>query len=324
MARLGSGEFTYDVSGDNWGNVPDGWYFKEVASVAVDSKDNVYVLNRGNHPVIVFNPEGEVIRSWGEGVFTNPHGVTVAPDDTLWMVDNLEHSIQRFSPEGKHLQTLTEKHRQSPVMSGKPVNGPTRVAIDPRNGEILVVDGYGNARVHRYSEDGKHLLLSWGESGTDPGQFNIVHDIAVDRDGWVYIADRENRRVQVFSPNGKTEAQWNNFSRTAAVHVSNGDKQLVYVGEYFGGTFEGYYGAMRIGPRVSILDTDGNVLARLGEDTFGDEPGRFYAPHAIATDSKGDIYVGEVSYAEFGGSMDPPRELRSLQKLVHRPALETV
>lgn len=316
MATLGSGRFTYEVSGENWGKLPEGWFYREATAVDVDSKDNVYVFNRGNHPMIVFDSEGNVLRSWGEGVFTSPHGVTIAPDDMVWCVDNRDHSIRRFTPEGKLLMTLVEKDNPAPPMSGRPVNHPTRVAIDPRNGDILVADGYGNARVHRFSPDGKRLLASWGESGTDPGQFNLVHDIAIDRDGYIYIGDRENRRVQVFSPDGKLEARWCDFSRTAAVHVSKGEEQLVYVGEYFGGGVPTYYTAMRLGPRVSILDTKGNVLARLGDQPFGDEPGRFYAPHMVATDSKGNIYVAEVSYAEFGRHMDPPKELRSMQKLV--------
>jgi len=316
MAILGNKQFTYEVSGDNWGKLPEGWFYKEATAVDVDSKDNVYVFNRGNHPMIVFDSGGNVLRSWGEGIFTNPHAVTIGPDDTVWCVDNVDNSIRQFTPEGKLLFTLTERN-PSPVMSGKPFNRPTRVAIDPRNGEILVADGYGNARVHRFSGDGKRLLASWGESGTDPGQFNIVHDIAIDRSGWIYIADRENRRIQVFSPDGKFEAQWVNFSRTAAVHVSNGDEQLVYVGEYFAVDPEVCSIAMRLGPRLSILDTKGKLLARLGEHPCGDEPGRFYAPHAVAVDSKGDIYVAEVSYSErFDKQKEPTKELRSMQKLI--------
>jgi DNA-binding beta-propeller fold protein YncE len=305
MVTIGSGEFTYEVSGNNWGNLPEGWFYSEATAVDVDSSDNVYVFNRGNHPMIVFDSEGDILRSWGEGLFVNPHGVTVGPDNTIWCVE-----------DGKLLFTLAERNNPSPVMSGKPVNGPTRVAIDPRNGEILVADGYGNARVHRYTPNGKRLLNSWGKSGTEPGQFNIVHDIAVDPEGWIYIGDRENRRIQVFSHDGKFETQWVNFSRAAAVHVSSGKEQLVYVGEYFGGGNEGYQEAQRIGPRISILDTKGNLRARLGESTFGDAPGRFFAPHAVATDSRGDVYVAEVSYAEFGRHMNPPKELRSMQKLI--------
>ena len=317
MAILGSGRFTYEVSGENWGNLPEGWFYKEATSVDIDSEDNVYVFNRGNHPMIVFNTDGEVLRSWGEGQFTNPHGVTVAPDDTLWLVDNHEHSIGHYTPEGKLISTLAEKNKQSPKFSGKPVNGPTRVAIDPRNEEVLVADGYGNARVHRYSPDGKKLLSSFGEPGTDPGQFVIVHDIAVDKDGWIFIGDRENRRIQIFSPEGKFETQWINLSRAAAVHIGKTDEQLVYVGEYLGDPGKkSYLEAPNTGPRISVFDRDGNLLTRLGKETCGDEPGRFYAPHYIATDSQGNIYEAEVAHAEYGRYLDPPRELRSIQKLV--------
>ena len=318
MAILGSGEHAYEVSGENWGRLPEGWFLKEATSVDVDSKDNVYVFNRGNHPMIVFDTEGNVLRSWGEdGVFTNPHAVTVAPDDTVWCVDNQDHSIRRFSPEGELLFTLNERHRHAPAMGGEPFCSPTRVAVDPRNGDILVADGYGNARVHRFSPDGGTLLASWGEAGTGPGQFNIVHDIAVDDDGYIYIGDRENRRVQVFAPDGALEARWGDLSRAAAVHLAGG---LLFVGEYYAGGAEAYKVAGNLGPRVSVLDKKGAVLARLGEEAFGDEPGRFWAPHGIASDSRGDLYVAEVSHAEYGRHLDPPRELRSLQKLVKREA----
>ena len=318
MAVLGSGNFTYEVSGKNWGKLPEGWSYREATSVDVDSSDNVYIFNRGSHPMIILDSNGNFLRSWGEGLFTSPHGVTIDPDDSVWCVDNKDHSIRKFTGEGRLVFTLAGRNRPSPAMSGKPFNGPTRVAIDPRNREILVADGYGNARVHRFSPDGKKILNSWGESGTDPGQFNIVHDIAIDRDGWIYIGDRENRRIQIFSPDGRFETQWGNFSRTACVHISGGNEPLVYVGEYFGGGPEAYQTGKRLGPRISILDTRGNLIERLGDKPFGDEPGRFYAPHAVATDSRGDIYVAEVSYTEFGMLMTPPRELRSMQKLIRK------
>ena len=101
-------------------------------------------------------------------------------------------------------------------MSGEPFHRCTHTALSPK-GEIYVSDGYGNARVHKYSPDGK-LLMSWGEPGTDPGQFNIVHNIVRDGDGWVYVADRENHRVQVFDGNGKYETQWNNMHRPCGLY----------------------------------------------------------------------------------------------------------
>jgi hypothetical protein len=316
MATLGSGRFTYEVSGENWGAIPEDWTYKEATAVSVDSKDNVYVFNRGGHSMIVFDSEGNILRSWGEGVFSSPHGVTIGPDDSVYCADNGDHTVRKLTTEGKLLTTLGSADRPALPMSGEPFNGPTHLAVDPRNGDLYVSDGYTNARVHKYTPDGKHLL-SWGESGTDPGQFNIVHNIATDKEGWVYVADRENRRVQVFDPKGRLEAVWNNFSKAACVYIDQRGEQLAYVGEYYGGIGTNYKGT-QLGPRVSIMDTQGNVLARLGEQSYGDEPGRFYSPHGIAVDSKGDIYVAEVSWSEFGKNMDPPGDLRSMQKLVKK------
>ena len=109
-------------------------------------------------------------------------------------------------------------------MSGEPFHRCTHTALSPK-GEIYVSDGYGNARVHKYTPDGK-LLMSWGEPGTDPGEFNIVHNIVCDADGWVYVADRENHRVQVFDGNGKYETQWNNLHRPCALHCCGGKPEI--------------------------------------------------------------------------------------------------
>ena len=316
MVSLGSGSLTYEVSGENWGNIPEDWTYKEATAVAVDSKDNVYVFNRGTHPMVVFDPQGNVLRTWGDGIFANPHGVTIGPDDSVYCVDNFDHTVRKFTPDGKLLMTLGAENQHSPAMSGIPFNEPTHLAVDPHTGDLYVADGYANARVHKFSPDG-HLLFSWGESGTDPGQFNIVHNIVTDKNGWVYVADRENHRIQVFDSNGKYETQWVNLSRAACIYVDHRDDQLVYVGEYYGGIQTNVAGK-RLGPRVSILDLKGNVLARVSDVSYGDEPGRFYSPHGIAADSKGDIYVAEVSWSDYGSSMDPPRELRSLQKLIRQ------
>ena len=210
--------------------------------------------------------------------------------------------------------TLGTPGQPSAPMGGDPFCVPAHLAVDPRNGDLYVADGYSNARVHRFTPDGK-LVTSWGESGTDPGQFNIVHNIDIDEDGWVYVADRENHRIQVFDTDGRFQAQWVNLSRAAAIYVDQRGSGLVYVGEYYGGISSNALGT-DLGPRVTILDRQGDVKARLGRQSYGDETGRFYSPHAICADSRGDIYVAEVSWSDYGSQMDPPRELRSLQKLV--------
>ncbi len=232
----------------------------------------------------------------------------------MYCIDSGASTVSKFTENGKLLMTLGKAHQPALKMSGDPFNLPTHLAVDKRTGEIYVSDGYSNARVHKYTPDGMHLF-SWGESGTGEGQFNIVHNIDTDKDGWVYVADRENHRVQVFSSEGKYETQWGNLSRAAAIHIDTRDGvDLVYVGEYFCGLGSNDIGN-DLGPRVSIFDTKGKLLARVGRESYGDEPGRFYSPHGITADSHGDIYVAEVSWSDYGSLMDPPRELRSMQKL---------
>ncbi len=314
MVTLGTAGYTYEVV-DNWAKLPDGWSFREVGGVGVDAQDHVYVFNRGEHPIMVFDRDGNFLRSWGEGVFPRAHGLTMAPDDTLFCTDDGDHTVRKCTLEGKVLFTLGEAGKPAPFMSGDPFNRCTHVAIDPRYGDFYVSDGYGNARVHKFSPDGD-LLFSWGESGTDPGQFNIVHNIATDKEGWVYVADRENHRIQVFDPSGKFETQWVNMSRPCGLYIDQA-AGISYIGE-LGAAIAPNAEGMRLGPRISLYDTQGNLLTRLGDQPEGDALGRFYAPHGICIDSRGDIYVGEVSWTYLGSKLEPPRELRSLQKLARQ------
>ena len=314
MVELGTAEYTYEVA-EGWGKLPDGWSFKEAAAVGVDSKDNVYVFNRGEHPVIIFDREGNFLSSWGEGVFPRAHGVTMGPDDTIFLTDDGDHTMRHCTLDGMVPMTLGISGKPAPFMSGDPFNRCTHLAIDPSNGDFFISDGYGNARVHKYSPDGK-LLLSWGESGTGPGQFNIAHNIATDKDGWVYVADRENQRMQVFDRNGKFETQWINMAKPCGLFIDQ-SSELVYVGE-LGVAIGPNSQAYGLGPRVSIMDTKGNTLARLGDGPEGINPGQFTAPHGVCVDSHGDIYVGEVAWTHSRRYANPPDEIRSLQKLVHK------
>jgi sugar lactone lactonase YvrE len=318
-AILGEGDYRYEVSGANWGNLPEGWYYKEATSVAINSSGQVYVFNRGSHQMLILDRDGNVDSWWSDASFGVPHGVTIGPDDSIFCVDVGDSTVRKFTGDGKLLMTLGTPHQPAGKMSGQPFCVPTHVAIDTRTAEFYVADGYSNARVHKYDPNGNYLF-SWGESGTGDGQFNIVHNIDTDSNGWVYIADRENQRVQIFSPEGKYEAQWNNLSRVAALHIdSSGDEEVVYLGEYFCGIGSNDTGT-DLGPRVTIMSLDGKVLGRAGRQSYGDETGRFYSPHGLAVDANGDVYVAEVSWSDYGSQMDPPRELRSMQKLVKLPS----
>ena len=296
---------------ENWGHLPDGWSFVEATSVAVDQNDNVWVFNRGPHPVIMFDREGRFVRAWGEGVFRRAHGITVGPDGTLWLTDDLHHTIRQFTPDGKLLLTIGDPDQASTLQGGQPFNRPTHVALHPGTGDIFISDGYGNSRVHKYDPRGRHLR-SWGEPGTDPGCFNLPHNIATDAEGLVYVADRENHRVQIFDANGQYLSQWNNLHRPCGLHMDRRN------GAFYIGELPTHLAVNKdvpnLGARVSILSAKGEHIGRFGGRFAGEKPGEFIAPHGCAVDSRGDLYVAEVSWTAQGSHETPPREIRSLQK----------
>jgi DNA-binding beta-propeller fold protein YncE len=309
---LGTGGYRYEVIGD-WAKLPRGMEFNaDVAAVGVDRQDRVYAFNRGAHPMCVFDRDGNFLRSWGEGVFHRAHGVHMAPDDTIWLTDDGDHTVRHCTLDGKILLTLGVPGKPAPYMSGEPFHRCTHTALSPQ-GDLYVSDGYGNARVHKYAPNGT-LVRSWGEPGTDPGQFNIAHNICCDAEGWVYVADRENHRVQVFDPHGRYETQWNNMHRPSGLFLDPRPQGRFYVGE-IGGGIAVNQDMPNIGPRISIYSGKGELLARLGNRPAGLELGQFISPHGLATDSRGDIYVGEVSFTNWGRRGPHPPGLRSLQKL---------
>ena len=310
-AKLGSGSFKYEAL-DGWESLPEGVRLVEVPGVAVDSHDNVFVLTRNkDHPVIVLSRDGGFLRSFGQGIFSErTHGILIGPDGSVFCADDGNHTITKFTPEGELLMTLGTPGEPSTAWGGLPFNRPTHAAISPVSGSIYVSDGYGNSRIHKFTPDGR-LVLSWGEPGIDAGQFIRPHNVAVDDEDRVYVADRECHRVQVFDSDGKFLTMWNNIHRPDG--MSLGPDGNIYIGELNG--IPGVDDAPGLGHRVSILSRQGELLARFGEPDEGEEPGKFIAPHGIAVDSHGDIYVGEVSFTIRGRHMDPPRELKSLRKL---------
>jgi hypothetical protein len=315
---MGTGRFSYRIDG-SWGKLPPSWRLGDVAAIAVGPKDEVYLFNRGEHPMVVFDREGNFLRSWGEGVFANPHGLHMGADGYLYATDDGDHTVRKCRPDGRIELTIGIPGRPTKPMSGEPFCRCTHTALSPA-GDIYVADGYGNARVHKYAPDGR-LLFSWGESGTDPGCFNIVHNICCDTDGLVYVADRENHRIQLFNGDGRYQGQWNNLHRPCALHMEGRQDAPLYVGEL------GPFMALnrdhpRLGPRISILSSKGELLARIGDNGVGRRIDQFIAPHGLATDSRGDIYVGEVCNTAWPAVYpgEPrPEGLRVMRKLVRQP-----
>lgn len=309
-AILGSGDYRYEEL-DSWGQGPGDCAFREVPDLVVDAQDRVYLFTRDKHQVLVFAADGSFVTSWGQNLFTRPHGLTLGPDGNLYCVDDLGHCIRKCSTEGQLLATIGDPGQPAPRRSGTPFNQPTKVAFDPQTGDMFVADGYGNARVHRYSPDGS-LLHSWGEYGSEPGQFNLVHSICVDAGGRVYIADRENHRVQIFDGQGNFLEQWNNLHRPCGLHIQDG---LVYIGQLLT-HLDVNADYPNLGACVSVHDLTGKQLARLGDARPGEGPGQFTTPHGLAVDSRGDLYVAEVSWSAYGSRLTPPRKVRSIRKLV--------
>jgi streptogramin lyase len=297
---------------EGWGALPEGWRYQEVAGAAVDRQDRVFCFTRSKHPVIVFDRDGKFLRSWGEGVVRRAHGITIDADDMVWLTDDLHHTVRKFTPEGKLLLTIGDPDSPAELQGGRPFNRPTHVAICPRSGHLFVSDGYGNSRVHKYAPDGTHVM-SWGEPGTDPGQFNLPHNLVTDRDGLVYVADRENHRVQIFDGKGVYQGQWNNLHRPCGLFADRDRSGLFFVGE-LGSGMPVTEKTPNLGPRVSVLDGKGQRVARFGGRFPSEKPGEFFAPHGLVVDSRGDVYVGEVSWTGYGQFLNPPRELRSFQK----------
>ena len=178
MATVGSGDYRYERV-PSWPTLPRYWAMGMASDGAVNSRDEVHIFSRGEHPVTIWDTDGNFISSWGEGTFSaNPHGIYIAPNDNVWLVDRDYHIATEYSPAGESLRTLGEKLNPAPSFRGVPFNMPSGLAIAP-NGDMFVSDGYGAHRVHKFSADGE-LLLSWGKEGTGPGEFALLHNIWVD------------------------------------------------------------------------------------------------------------------------------------------------
>jgi DNA-binding beta-propeller fold protein YncE len=277
MTQAGTATHTYELIRD-FLKLPAGEKFGVVSRVATDSQDRVYVFQRKNPPVLVFDPAGNYLTAWGTGEVADPHGLKIV-DDIVYTTDRSDSVTKSFKLDGKPLLQLGQRgvHSDtgctgSPWLAERaagPFNHPTEMIAHP-NGDLYVTDGYRNARVHRFTGDGK-LVTSWGRPGKAPGEFHLPHSIAIDPDGRLYVADRANKRIQIFSPDGDFLGQWTGMG--GPNDITRGQDGTFVIAEQEDGDKPAY---------VCVRDAAGNVLARMESRHV----------HGVGIDSRGDIYAG--------------------------------
>ncbi len=292
--QYGSGNHVYERR-EPWPDLPAGETFLDVGRICVDETDDVYALNRSEHPVTVFDSSGNRLDAWGNGYFSErPHGMALGPEGNVYCTDDGNHTVRKFTPKGEHLLTLGTENEPSETghrlswdiseriasitQSAGPFNGPTGVTV-PNSGEIYVADGYGNARVHVFDSEGD-LVRWWGDPGAGPGEFRLPHSIHHDEEGRIWVTDRENSRIQIFDADGEFVDEWIDLIRPTDVAF---DGEVVYVAE--------------LCKRISVFTIEGELLTRWGNEAHPEDDPLFVAPHAIEVDSNGDLYVGETSYS---------------------------
>jgi hypothetical protein len=261
----------------NWAKLPAGENFGFLSDVMVDGEGCVHVAQRGtDRPVLVFERDGRLAGSWGEGALAEPHYITAANDGAILVADRDAHQVLRFDGKGNVLQALGKRHW--PALDA-PFNHPTAAAQAP-DGEIYVADGYGNSSVHRFSADGA-LLKTWGGQGGGPGAFTTPHAVAIDSRGRVLVGDRENNRVQVFSRDGEFLEAWGDFYHPMQIWID--DRGLVFVTDQI--------------PRISLLSPDGKLIGRCR--------GAINGAHGLSGDAEGNLYLAEL----------PPQYITKLERL---------
>ncbi|MBI1896232.1 MAG: hypothetical protein HYS04_06805 [Acidobacteria bacterium] len=261
----------------NWAQLPKGWNFGECSGVDVDKDDNVWVFNRGPHPLIQFDKSGKFLQAWPEVPVTSSHGVRVGPGGNIWLVDVKGHTLFTLTPAGRLLQVIGAPMKRPGNNDSKDAfNEPTGVAFGA-GGEFYVSDGYVNSRVIKFNRDGTYAT-HWGKKGTGDGEFNLAHDVAVDSKGRVYVADRTNARVQIFDSNGKFLDKWTDLGNPWGLYYVARENALYMV--------DGHNN------RLLKLNLEGQVLGVLG--SYGKLPGKFDFVHNVAVDSTGNIYTVEI------------------------------
>lgn len=302
-ANVGKGDFLYQLV-DGWEQLPEGYEHFDVPSVSTDLDGNVHLFCRGNRRVITYDRSGKCLGAWSAPPSgTRAHGSFINDGSTIYLVDEGDHTVSHFSLDGSKLllsigdpgvasdSGYDGQNYRTITHGAPPFHRPTGVGVGP-GGDIFVSDGYGNSRVHRFRPDGERVL-SWGEPGRGKGEFHVPHALWVHRGGRVFVADRENERVQIFDADGQYLTEWTDVQRPQGIFID--DQDTVYIAE---GAWprdwqsqpRGWLGEPEPG-RVSIYDIDGNVLARWGQPDPA-QPGYLLSPHGIWVDDEGSIYIG--------------------------------
>jgi DNA-binding beta-propeller fold protein YncE len=276
--KVGAGDYTYERV-ENFARLPEGESFGLISRVATDSDNRLYVFQRKDPAVLVFDRNGTLASSWGSGQFRRPHGFKIVNDrvyltdqhDSVAMVHTLDGKLLRqIGTRGQHSDTGCEDWHDLPLRAAGPFNHPTEMMPGP-SGDLYVTDGYRNSRVHRFTSDGE-LIQSWGRPGkTEPGEFHLPHSLAISPEGNVYVCDRANARVQIFTPEGGFIGMWTGMG--GPNDIARDRDGIFYLCEQATETRK---------PAISVRDGDGKVLARWESGPM----------HAMGIDSAGNIYVG--------------------------------
>jgi len=253
----------------------------EVTGVATDAEGRVYTCNATRTPVMVFDRAGNYLGSWGWPHTTEPHAIRIDPEGNFWVPDLDTHQVCKFTPTGTLLFALGERRKRGSDTGH--FNRPTDVAFG-LNDDAFIADGYGNSRVVKVRRSTGQFLATWGRRGSGPGQFHTPHSIATDAAGLVYVADRENRRVQVFSPDGAYLREWGTGEKPFGLFVT--PEQRMYICYEYPCT-------------IGVYDLFGSRLAYwggkpIGKAARGRTPGLLCDPHMLALDNQGSLFTAEL------------------------------
>ena len=284
---------------ENWIKIPDNYVFGNPTGVALNSNQNLIVYHRGSRSWQVPMPKekiledtfveidkisGEIIKSWGSDLFIMPHGLEIDNEDNIWITDVGLHQVIKYDSNGNELMVLGEEN--TPGNDSLHFNLPTDIAVSD-NGSFYVSDGYGNSRIVKFSSTGEYLF-EWGVFGENKNEFNIPHGLDLDKEGNVYVADRENNKIQKFDSLGNFIAEWKNeiIGQLYSVNFNNYDNHL------FGIDYIGIENLVPVGSDVIKFDLDLNLKSKFGRSGNYNGPKARY--HDIQTDNKGNIYVGDI------------------------------